>query len=316
MFFLKVLVLTILLLIAIIILFYGINPNIEENYCKAYINKRNRVVSLQENKMIFVGGSNVNFAIESKTIQDTFNKKVVNMGFVSGLGAKFQLNVIQPYLKAGDVVVLSFEYPYFFEEGLIIAGSGINMCMFYRTDPTFLDYFPMPESFIIIMKEVNALLVSQYLGNILLKLNPRKKPLIETTPYIPESHNEFGDNVSKLVVDISTKRMINNVVIQFNNDTAMKMISMLNEFNNHCKNIGVKCVFSFATYEKEMYKKNKENIQKIHTLMKEKLQIPLINSPENCSYEYIYYFDTVYHLNKTGKQIHTQKLIQDLKKYL
>ncbi|HPG73671.1 MAG TPA: hypothetical protein PLM49_05215, partial [Bacteroidales bacterium] len=61
----------------------------------AIIDKHKRIDSIKSPKIIFAGGSNLPFGIDSKMIQDSLHTPVVNLGLHAGLGLDFMLNELQ-----------------------------------------------------------------------------------------------------------------------------------------------------------------------------------------------------------------------------
>src|ERR1700739_1843921 len=88
------------------------NPPVDlrNDYFASLIDKHNRLKQAGNNRLIFVGGSNLNFGINSEEIEKELNLPVVNLGLHAGLGLDFILNEAMSEIKQGDIVVLSIEY--------------------------------------------------------------------------------------------------------------------------------------------------------------------------------------------------------------
>lgn len=63
----------------------------------------------------WVGGSNVNFGIDSKLISDSLRIPCVNTAVHGGLGMKFELNNALRLARRNDIVVLMPEYENFWD---------------------------------------------------------------------------------------------------------------------------------------------------------------------------------------------------------
>lgn len=96
---------------AIILLHYDTSG--ETNYLAATVDKHQRLAAQSAPRIILVGGSNVAFGFDTDRIETELGHPAINMGLAAGLGIEFMLSEIQPALKPGDVVVLSFEYDHF-----------------------------------------------------------------------------------------------------------------------------------------------------------------------------------------------------------
>ena len=89
----KVLLLIIAVLIALsLALFLIPNKRIPDNSLFASIDKHQRLSSIQESKVVLVGGSNLPFGIKSPLIEEALGMPVVNMGLHAGLGMNFILS--------------------------------------------------------------------------------------------------------------------------------------------------------------------------------------------------------------------------------
>jgi hypothetical protein len=63
-----------------------------------------------------LGGSNLAFGPDSRFIECRLRRSVVNMGLHADVGLKFMLNEVKPYIKHGDIIILSPEYEQFFDD--------------------------------------------------------------------------------------------------------------------------------------------------------------------------------------------------------
>ena len=93
-------------------LFTPVNPN---NYLAEINHKLHLLDSVEGRRMIFVGGSNVAFGVDSHAIADSLGMKVINTGLHAGLGLKYQLESVVGNLKEGDVLVIMPEYEQFYD---------------------------------------------------------------------------------------------------------------------------------------------------------------------------------------------------------
>src|SRR5437879_5998760 len=86
------------------------NPDAEENYLAATVDKHRRLAQTRPPRVILVGGSNLALGIQSDRLEVALGRPVVNMGLAQGLGLEFMLNEVQAAIGSGDTVVLSVEY--------------------------------------------------------------------------------------------------------------------------------------------------------------------------------------------------------------
>ena len=84
-----------------------------KRYAAATIDKHNRLAQQPSPRIVFVGGSNLAFGLDSAAIERSLGYNTVNMGLDLSLGLDFMLREIEPLLERGDVVVVSPEYEQF-----------------------------------------------------------------------------------------------------------------------------------------------------------------------------------------------------------
>ncbi|MGE3309983.1 MAG: hypothetical protein AB7O66_08435 [Limisphaerales bacterium] len=83
------------------------------NYLAEAVPKHRLLESTQSPKVVLVGGSSMAFGIRSDRLEAALGRPVVNMGLASGLGLEFMLAEVEPRMRAGDTVILGFEYDHF-----------------------------------------------------------------------------------------------------------------------------------------------------------------------------------------------------------
>ena len=84
-----------------------------DNMIYASIEKRNRIKNIDSPKMVFIGGSSMAFGLDSKVVEEKLGYPVVNMGLHAGIGLRYMVLEVAPYLKKGDIVIIGAEYDHF-----------------------------------------------------------------------------------------------------------------------------------------------------------------------------------------------------------
>ena len=101
--------------------------------------KYDRLHSIEEPKLVVVGGSSVVFGTDSAMIEKYTGMPVVNFGLYAALGTKLMLDLSRPAIGEGDVVVLSPELDpqtmslYFSSEQTLMAFDD-DFSMFFDLD--------------------------------------------------------------------------------------------------------------------------------------------------------------------------------------
>ena len=112
---LKRIIIFVLAVIAIILPFgvfalvFSVQPHIySKTYYAALVDKVNYLESVKgKKKIILIGGSNVAFGFDSKTLEKTFpDYKAVNFGLYAMLGTKIMLDLAIDSVGKGDIVFI------------------------------------------------------------------------------------------------------------------------------------------------------------------------------------------------------------------
>jgi len=104
-----------LILVAGTCLAISLTGRLDENsFLAAVIDKHARLKQLHEPKIIFIGGSNLAFSLDSEMIECRTRCPVVNMAIHAGLGLRYMIEEVRPYVNSGDIVVVVPEYEHFY----------------------------------------------------------------------------------------------------------------------------------------------------------------------------------------------------------
>jgi hypothetical protein len=271
-------------------------------YAAAAIDKHERLLNTESPRFIFVGGSNLAFGIDSKMIEDEIGISTVNMGLSAGLGLRYNLFEVRPYIKKGDIIVIAPEYEHFF--GTSFDGTGELLYPFLNF-PESRKYLKSVNQYLVILRNYPRMLRAKVI-NLLIKPPPSDR--------CRKDFNEYGDFVGKLSGNVSFYDKIKSCEIRgaMNKD----VIPVLNDFVDCAEKSGAKVFFVYPCYMYTAYRKNKDKIDSISDLLKRKMKATVLSAlsdyvfPDDC------FYDTVYHLTKEAKENRSQKLISDLKKIL
>lgn len=85
----------------------------DDDYLASLLDKHERLDSLKGPRIIFVGGSNLTFGIDSKDLEKELGSPTVNMGLQAGLGLDFILTDVESKISSNDLIVLSLEHEHF-----------------------------------------------------------------------------------------------------------------------------------------------------------------------------------------------------------
>ncbi|RYU93525.1 hypothetical protein [Emticicia agri] len=291
-------------------IFYQFNPyterNLEISYTASIIEKYKRLQSLRSPKIVLIAGSNFAYGINSEMIEKSFQKPVVNMAMHYDYGTDFMLKQIQNELKAGDIVIMGFEYIIEAEGNM---GEKIQMAKLFPKANEWFDY----KDIVQYIRE-NAIVRISSLRLTLERLSSREEahPTVDDTTsiFFRNAINEYGDLVSHL--NNPPLKTIPPAVI--NDKVSMHLaIADMNAFYEKMQKRGVKVYYSYPSYAQSSYEHDKVIINKLNTELKKEARFPILGELQEFVFADSLCQDMVYHLNAKGRDIRTQKLIDLLK---
>lgn len=84
---------------------------LSRSYYMGYLNTLRQVKSkANEQKILFLGGSNLGFGLNSERIENTLNVSTFNLGVQAGFGLKRSIEDVQSFIGPKDIIILSPEY--------------------------------------------------------------------------------------------------------------------------------------------------------------------------------------------------------------
>ena len=97
-------------------LFIPPTPRASDSLLFAHKQKDHLLQHAESPRMIFVGGSNLSFGLNSKIIEDELDVNPINTGIHALIGLQYMFRNTIQYIKEGDVVVLALEYQHFYQD--------------------------------------------------------------------------------------------------------------------------------------------------------------------------------------------------------
>jgi hypothetical protein len=148
----------------IFILFFENNNSIQDHLNNSYTNGYNltleKIKKSKNQKIIFVGGSNVGFGLNSERIEKEIGIESFNFGVHGGIGIKKPIDDISLYLNNNDLVIFSPEYSNF----------KLNNFEFERFNTEFIDFtflsitdFEQLKAYLTFIKNHSKFLIINYL---------------------------------------------------------------------------------------------------------------------------------------------------------
>lgn len=274
--------------------------------------KYQRLNSIDEKKIVLVGGSSLAFGLDSQMIEKELDRKVVNFGLYADLGTKLMMDLSRSNIGKGDIIILAPEMSaqtlslYLNAETALQAMDGCYS-MLTRTDRSDADTFI----------GASWKTAAGKLGYLLKGNRPQN-----SGAYKKENFNEQGDNIfDRPYNELSGYGSpINlNFYADFSDEALTnyeEFIQYVNDYTDYVRSKGGEVYFSFPPMN-ELAVKEANSDGEIEDFYKN-LCLSLNCKVISNIYDYIlddgYFFDSEFHLNNSGVILRTVQLIDDIKR--
>ena len=279
----------------------------EDDYLMEFPVKRQLVRDTPAPKIVFLGGSNVAFGLDSKTVSDSLHLPVVNSGLQAGLGLKFILDSCMPLLVEGDVLVVMPEYAHFADANGEL--TTIGSIPFFATPA---EYATLNASQ---WKNVMAGFCRMALSSVenAVRSSFRGNESGVSYKFSLGGFNEWGDEQSHWTLKpahdfrksvVAEKKPLNPAFVS--------------EFVAKVRNLeqrGVKVILLPPAIYEGKFELDSRFIGEVKAALAAS-GLPFQDDPGAYVYPADKMYDTVYHLNKSGVDIHTQRVIKALRRIL
>lgn len=296
------------LLISVAILFsliqLSIAPRIRDynEFMAASIDKELRHKVLPAPRLVFLGGSNLAFGIDSKKISESVGLPVLNMGLHAGLGLNFILNEAKKDIKPNDVIILSTEY------FLPPQGSVKLQSLLVDVNPKAITYAASnPSDYIRLTNRNFQRCLSTLFYLCLHKITGKE---INEKIYRRGAFSAEGDNIAHL--SDTTKYPID-FSVTYKNEYS-DGIKAINQFIDIAKSASAKVYYIYPNYPKSAFILHNGSITWFAREMNQRLNCQVLGTPADFVLDDSLYYDSFYHLNKTGRKLRTDALINLLKR--
>jgi hypothetical protein len=279
-----------------------------QSYLAAYFDKQTLLQNTPSPRIILVGGSSVAFGFDSKELSKITEMPVVNLGLAVGLGVRFILESIRPYLNEGDIIILSPEY-----QSIITRRYGGDLLVqLVMLEPQTLKYFSNITEYWEMVQALPAIHTSA-VKNMLEDLKLRHC-LICTNRDLLYFRKALDPATGDILNNDPASYPVNNEVLvlpfEINTRAVVKNIVYLNEFYNYAQTQNVKMYYFYPSTLRTTDDLTSTRLVKLNEKFKESLKFPLLNSIKDSQYDSQYILDTAYHLNKQGQAINTARLYE------
>jgi hypothetical protein len=286
----------------------------DNNYLAAVLEKDRLIRRTPSPKLILVGGSNLAFGVDSRMLEDSLGLNVINMGLYAKLGLRYMLAQVKPYVRRGDIIVISPEYDQFY--GNYADGDQtLNTALLYTPSDRLGDFIKSYSVIDVVLRPrvENARRAFVMAAAEAFGVKDRYFPPDTNPVYNRRSFNEHGDMVGHLtrqgknpdsiyVGPIGTKKQLN-----------PRTVDLLQDIAQYARSRGAKTYFMFPSYMDRAYALNSAAIDSLGRAIARRVEMPIVGTPRDFVYPPSYFFDTRYHLTAHGREERTREMISLLR---
>ena len=258
-------------------------------------------------RIIFLGGSNLAFGLDSELIEKSLENilntdiTVINMGLHAGIGLNRLINQILPYLREQDIVILVPEYGQFSKQI-----NGFGTAWFLERDILHTPLLKMRKrGFLTFPTEFLSYLKETF-----------KKPVGGTTDtasaYRRDAFNSYGDLIGHLSLSHDEPITPFTAIPEYD----IRSIKAFMRYVKLMQNKNVTILFSYPCFQEQSFYNNENIIEETDKfLRKRNPYIIFLGEPRKYIVNDSLLYDTPFHLNADGREKRTLLVIEDLIAY-
>lgn len=265
--------------------------------------KHQRLKSIEEEKIVLIGGSSLAFGLDSKKLEEYLGKPVINYGLYATIGTKAMLDMSRSYINEGDIVVICPEtdrqtYSLYYNAMSMWQSLDCDLSMFW--DVGFSNYGKLIAK------------IPEFSNEKLGFIRNNQKPA-PTGIYAKSSFNEYGDIAVERPYNEMPQNYDTSSPVYLNRDLLnSEFIDYLNKYAKHCERKGAKVYFSFSPINADAIVSTSEEQEEFYASLKEQLDFPVLSELSDYVMDSAFFYDTNFHLNTIGALERTSILAIDL----
>lgn len=302
--FLKCLFILIVVGLLNILAIYLIAPIAKASYYGASLDKQQSLENHQPGSVLLVGGSNVPFGYDSTFMEGELGRPVINTGLHAGLGLRFILNSVSPYIREGDIVLLSIEYEHYKSPDVYDSDALRRMLdIDFRQNVRFITTPAQWQTVVNYHADYMAQGISLALSS-----NP-----CPGYTYCRASFDEHGDIRPEFNTSDDATRMILQDLLPtidphfYDFSLLPEVARLMNDFGELVSARNATAMIIFPAIPDVIFDQIQQQIQDVAQEVHDEINIPLLNEP--IGYPQSYFYDTMYHLNNEGRTAHTADIM-------
>ena len=260
-------------------------------------------------RIVLVGGSGVAFGVDSALMEaelDGYN--VVNFGLYAALGTTVMMDLSEPYIREGDIVLLIPE-----QQSQTLSDWFDPAVMWQGLDGAFSLLRDLPRDKLERLAGAFPAFAGQKAACCFFGALPGARGV-----YARGSFNERGDVASPLCARNEMPGGCDvNMPIRFEDGMATEAFAArVREYADAVRARGAVLWYGFCPMNAAAVEAADTEIDDYYLRLREALGIPLAGDPHDFILEAGWFYDTNFHPNSSGKTVYTRALIRAVKAML
>ena len=270
--------------------------------------KYERLTTLEEPKIILVGGSSTAFGLDSALLEEQIGMPVVNFGLYATLGTKLMMDLSRAGIGEGDIIVLAPEM------------EAQTLSLYFNPESTWQAVESRPGMLLRVGFDNWGAMLGAYFGYVGDKIGFWKSGTPDPAGvYNSRNFNEYGD--------IAYDRPHNTMLLGYDPNMTIKLsadivdaefVDYVNDYIADAAKKGATVYFSFPPMNADALAEDTtaESIYAFYDYLAQNLDCAVISNPNDYIYEANYFYDTNFHLNDSGVVLRTAALAADLRRMM
>lgn len=282
-------------------IFLPVTPRASKSLLFANQQKDKLLLSTASPRIIFVGGSNLSFGLNSQMVKDELNVNPINTGVHASIGLRYMLNNTIQYVRDGDIIILSLEYSHFYRdydyvsEELLRTILDVNLSKVKLLSPQqVINLIPLIPKY-----TVSKFEYSEYFD------------VIESDIYSVNSFNQYGDVDAHWGMKKVEFQPYGTINTELNESSFLHIL----EFQEEVIKRGAILFITYPGFQDISFANSKEQIERVEIEFN-KHGFLILGTPERYKIPDEMVFNTPYHLTKEGVDYRTRLFIEDYKKMI
>lgn len=272
-----------------------------------------KTIHCQGKRIIIVGGSGAWVGVDSPQLKKDLDYEPVNLGFYAGFGIEFFLRSLAPTLGKGDVVLVIPEYSVLFTS---CKTNALGRKWLLAADPgdAIRILYSRPAIAPKILTDIAALDQYKVVGlfQMVFDTSPQQKP--STTGYykFAEHNNSYGDGINGSFSTVPTGQLVGYRTMFSRKDFDAGIIPLLSVAAAAAQKAGARLIYSWPAFPRAELERNRNVIHDIAEKLKDIPGLKIAGTPEDFSFGYSAFTNSVYHITPEARKERTIVLVRYL----